>query len=190
MGGCSASSPRFPRHRAAASLKPGRARSSHPACRRFPRHRAAASLKPLELRLAEVQDVGFPRHRAAASLKPAQWRGLADIVLFSAASGRGLIEAHPPPRTQPPPRPRFPRHRAAASLKLRQRDGASVIRDRFPRHRAAASLKRDRRLCRDLRRSEGFPRHRAAASLKRHRRPAPLDGRRSDVFRGIGPRPH
>ena len=62
---------------------------------RFPRHRAAASLKQELLPLPAPPVVGrFPRHRAAASLKPQSLGGeQAGEYVFSAASGRGLIEA-------------------------------------------------------------------------------------------------
>ena len=243
--------PGFPRHRAAASLKRGRgARVRDRGGRRgFPRHRAAASLKPLRPAVRGREDGGFPRHRAAASLKhgaAAGRRGRANggfprhraaaslkramegltvraAVRFSAASGRGLIEArrsvslvsHGPPFG-------FPRHRAAASLKrdlekasyanVRERFSAAsgrglieapaaahngAVRRRFsaasgrglieavlgpgvrhpglpgfPRHRAAASLKQPAGRKRgDL--GSGFPRHRAAASLKRIERYRP-----------------
>ena len=60
----------------------------------FPRHRAAASLKPVKAWYT-VRVVGrFPRHRAAASLKLlARDAGEQVGRMFSAASGRGLIEA-------------------------------------------------------------------------------------------------
>ena len=156
--------------------------------------------------------MGFPRHRAAASLKRCLGQvGLAPAAEFSAASGRGLIEATAPaePCSQPatfsaasgrgliearnrlarlPARLRFPRHRAAASLKRSwDRSPFRAILG-FPRHRAAASLKQDP-VGLHLRRGRGFPRHRAAASLKRgHGRGGRSQPRR--VFRGIGPRPH
>ena len=85
---------RFPRHRAAASLKPHRPLPPDEAVQRFPRHRAAASLKPSLLKL-------WPK-------LPQQ---------FSAASGRGLIEAVTTLRRMLMDGPSFPRHRAAASLK-------------------------------------------------------------------------
>ena len=158
-------------------------------------------------------DPCFPRHRAAASLKPLEARRrLAQRLQFSAASGRGLIEAGSARSAATRPLPRFPRHRAAASLKPtvrralrtlamgfpRHRAAASLKPEvlervldvrvpRFPRHRAAASLKRGRRRGSGFNQL-GFPRHRAAASLKQHAEGA---GRRADgVFRGIGPRPH
>ena len=84
--------------------------------------------------------------------------------MFSAASGRGLIEALASRRGRCR-RPRFPRHRAAASLKLADGHAAGVEGSlRFPRHRAAASLKHSRG-------------HRTVGIGHR-------------VFRGIGPRPH
>ena len=47
--------------------------------------------------MVELSLDGFPRHRAAASLKPdlpgADDRRAAAPTMFSAASGRGLIEA-------------------------------------------------------------------------------------------------
>ena len=94
--------------------------------RGFPRHRAAASLKPaISLPRAHRRNRarGFPRHRAAASLKLVCRREQHQSVYarwFSAASGRGLIEARHLSWSR---RHRcmnggFPRHRAAASLKL------------------------------------------------------------------------
>ena len=133
---------RFPRHRAAASLKrhprgcrasvarafsaaSGRGLIEAAAAPRFqgrstgfPRHRAAASLKRRRglRRTADCQG-GFPRHRAAASLKRRRpGERSHPIAAFSAASGRGLIEARHP-ATHPATPPCFPRHRAAASLK-------------------------------------------------------------------------
>ena len=113
--------------------------------------------------MANTEGGGFPRHRAAASLKqtPCRDRPRA-LPRFSAASGRGLIEA-PGGLVPPPGGLRFPRHRAAASLKLLERTHESARRWSFPRHRAAASLKRRRPVA-------GAPDRR--------------------VFRGIGPRPH
>ena len=86
----------------------------------FPRHRAAASLKhgwiadwDREHALAV-----FPRHRAAASLKRPYPGPVAPAVQsFSAASGRGLIEAMYCQDDWPVRVLVFPRHRAAASLK-------------------------------------------------------------------------
>ena len=65
---------------------------------RFPWHRAAASLKQdLRALLSGFPD-GFPWHRAAASLKLFVRAGpVRDRRTFSVASGRGLIEAPPPP---------------------------------------------------------------------------------------------
>ena len=107
----------------------------------------------------------FPRHRAAASLKlGARRREQALQPAFSAASGRGLIEAR---SRQPKPRggrEGFPRHRAAASLKPRHTEPRRDAGRSFPRHRAAASLK-------------------PLALLT----PSRLLLR---IFRGIGPRPH
>ena len=86
----------FPRHRAAASLKLDTAGAGYSVTYGFPRHRAAASLKR-EHRSGRCRrdDDGFPRHRAAASLKQRVWRGVSGEAMgrFSAASGRGLIEA-------------------------------------------------------------------------------------------------
>ena len=61
----------------------------------FPRHRAAASLKHFAAPLFAREDRGFPRHRAAASLKRRRHPEECQSVRsgFSAASGRGLIEA-------------------------------------------------------------------------------------------------
>ena len=62
---------------------------------------------------------GFPRHRAAASLKRGSGRfPQVPDSLFSAASGRGLIEATSPAAPGTSKSASFPRHRAAASLKL------------------------------------------------------------------------
>ena len=205
---------------------------------RFPRHRAAASLKRRESarRADHVDPAGFPRHRAAASLKhldpdffdrrdlfsAASGRGLIEApaggarggrsrASFSAASGRGLIEAPLARPSLAPPRAGFPRHRAAASLKRRLRRGAAVgdlefsaasgrglieaaagpcpaaDPGGFPRHRAAASLKRAQGGI-HAGFLPGFPRHRAAASLKRSCTACPSAS--GAVFRGIGPRPH
>ena len=89
------------------------------------------------------RDLGirFPRHHAAASLKLHAERSGRVPGEFSAASRRGLIEAHSPVN------PlqglfSFPRHHAAASLKQdldRLIDAPTLG---FPRHHAAASLKR------------------------------------------------
>ena len=84
---------------------------------------------------------------------------------FSAASGRGLIEAAWA-RTTSSPWASFPRHRAAASLKHGDLAEAQRAAQGFPRHRAAASLKRGFRLDLSDTLPRGFPRHRAAASLK------------------------
>ena len=86
---------RFPRHRAAASLKRRDLVSLQQPVGRFPRHRAAASLKRLRAQRRRRCSTGrFPRHRAAASLKPVQgFRRHERRAKFSAASGRGLIEA-------------------------------------------------------------------------------------------------
>ena len=65
---------------------------------RFPRHRAAASLKQRKPGVRRELALRFPRHRAAASLK--HRRHVFDggrVDPFSAASGRGLIEADPVP---------------------------------------------------------------------------------------------
>ena len=133
---------------------------------RFPRHRAAASLKlrlGVENRRARRR---FPRHRAAASLKRAAGHIVAERRHeFSAASGRGLIEASASGRTPARSRRSFPRHRAAASLKRQRTLARRRPMPGFPRHRAAASLKRVRAE-RQHRGVAGFPRHRAAASLK------------------------
>ena len=60
---------------------------------RFPRHRAAASLKEPSLNDELVLARRFPRHRAAASLKASGPPFFArSPAAFSAASGRGLIE--------------------------------------------------------------------------------------------------
>ena len=107
---------------------------------------------------------------------------------FSAASGRGLIEAGHRKGADPKARPCFPRHRAAASLKHPAGQVAAHARRGFPRHRAAASLKPGA-VGPVYHEPPRFPRHRAAASLK-------LDFREVEptraalVFRGIGPRPH
>ena len=204
---------------------------------RFPRHRAAASLKPLERRGRAHRGVCFPRHRAAASLKPAAvdhvdepqrvfsaasgrglieatWRpagGSAPPPTFSAASGRGLIEAPRPASTRGRRSRRFPRHRAAASLKLlggpalrpaddpfsaasgrglieapcrwRSRAGAGTFSAASGRGLIEAGLEKSM-----FRVSLSFPRHRAAASLKRQ--PPATVSTPPRVFRGIGPRPH
>ena len=88
-------------------------------------------------------------------------RELGDARMFSAASGRGLIEANAPARGHNGHGTGFPRHRAAASLKPLAETMTRPLLMSFPRHRAAASLK--------LR---------------------PADRRIPEVFRGIGPRPH
>ena len=132
---------------------------------RFPRHRAAASLKPARCRIQPAAPSSFPRHRAAASLKRLHCKlGRPAASRFSAASGRGLIEAR---------------------VESKKRENLMV---RFPRHRAAASLKRHDASC-FLLPCRSFPRHRAAASLKRGTSPSGTGGG-DRVFRGIGPRPH
>ena len=189
---CGGKRGRFPRHRAAASLKPCRAERLDAERQRFPRHRAAASLKPGGFNVCREGAVEFSaasgrgliearrpptRFRAGCRFSAASGRGLIEARQmsetkrmnrqkpFSAASGRGLIEAW----CGRPSRGAvacFPRHRAAASLKLTVPSGcSSPRRPRFPRHRAAASLKPT---CwpRPSGRRRGFPRHRAAASLK------------------------
>ena len=94
---------------------------SSPHRRSFPRHRAAASLKPLAAVRRLGAGGGFPRHRAAASLKHEVTRLYVQRrSKFSAASGRGLIEADRA-RQALEHHFRFPRHRAAASLKQRAR---------------------------------------------------------------------
>ena len=205
----------FPRHRAAASLK--RRRHQNPASRiapefsaasgrglieaairraaavlsvrRFPRHRAAASLKLYPRRRSGQRGRGFPRHRAAASLKPpgpSSNRSL--LIEFSAASGRGLIEAasscrHRDPRRpfsaasgrglieasgSPPPSSR-PRSFSAASgrglIEARGRGGAPAAAE------AEFSAASGRGLI------EAYPARQWHATGY-------------DVFRGIGPRPH
>ena len=179
---------RFPRHRAAASLKltthlgdAGRdcafsaasGRGLIEATRMLTRPRrtgefSAASGRGLieasHLVSFPVSIRSFPRHRAAASLKrPDRSILICSGSEFSAASGRGLIEAFCPGRLLGRGAS-FPRHRAAASLKLTLRYRVGSARWSFPRHRAAASLK--------------------------HRGIIDADERDVSVFRGIGPRPH
>ena len=110
----------------------------------FPRHRAAASLKPRQLARAQggagqfsaasgrglIEARRWPRNDlgASCSFSAASGRGLIEALTgqetpevsaeFSAASGRGLIEAASGAGAWPPSS-RFPRHRAAASLKRR-----------------------------------------------------------------------
>ena len=88
----------------------------------FPRHRAAASLKRIACAMAPLSAACFPRHRAAASLKPLILPAVEGLApAFSAASGRGLIEARVVAGQVEPDGVGFPRHRAAASLKLAHR---------------------------------------------------------------------
>ena len=206
---------RFPRHRAAASLKrpagrPARSRRItfsaasgrgliEAASVRARSHTAQSSFSAASGRgLIEAQGREgrtralhrFPRHRAAASLKPlAQPFQFGRYARFPRHRAAASLKPDRPGR--PADRPdRFPRHRAAASLKLRFLLTAGPVLDRFPRHRAAASLK-PRGRGRGRRGREGrFPRHRAAASLKRHIGRSRVAARLRDVFRGIGPRPH
>ena len=96
---------RFPRHRAAASLKRG---YDHWRQRESRNVFSAASGRGLIEAAAGVSSAttahsGFPRHRAAASLKLHRLPGSrACCRAFSAASGRGLIEAHVGHRLHPP----------------------------------------------------------------------------------------
>ena len=180
----------------------------------FPRHRAAASLKRVRDGRRAQGGGRFPRHRAAASLKRGvDHRPRGRGRRFSAASGRGLIEAHRPPRISGGQPACFPRHRAAASLKLLPVGCSPPRFVRFPRHRAAASLKRStsrgrwqRRLAFSAASGRGLieasqqngpyfsGRSWFSAASGRGLIEAspryPVWPRRLDVFRGIGPRPH
>ena len=135
------------------------------------------------------------------------------VSSFSAASGRGLIEAKGIEEPEWFASQSFPRHRAAASLKpelvqprlqvaalFSAASGRGLIEAFSPSGRttvvAAFSAASGRGLIealvekfRGVAEFAGFPRHRAAASLK------PLElldtyNAQVAVFRGIGPRPH
>jgi len=62
--------PRYPRRKAAASLKPVRPRRLSRLPRRYPRRKAAASLKPTSAAGKPCAQGRYPRRKAAASLKP------------------------------------------------------------------------------------------------------------------------
>ena len=182
----------FPRHRAAASLKPQARPASKPAAAGF----SAASGRGL------IEAYSCYGHELSCSVRfsAASGRGLIEAVAsasaglprprFSAASGRGLIEAVPTSgRRNACTLPRFS---AASGRGLIEACRVATQQTRcaagFPRHRAAASLKRDGDVDEGPA-AGGFPRHRAAASLK-HTTRTGASSTHPPVFRGIGPRPH
>ncbi len=114
---CSCACDRYPRHFAAASLKPGVIAVPSLQAPGYPRHFAAASLKLKWMHGEILARHRYPRHFAAASLK--RWSGEFDVpvILLSAALCRGLIEAHNLQCWNRHRSASYPRHFAAASLK-------------------------------------------------------------------------
>ena len=108
---------------------------------------------------------------------------------FSAASGRGLIEAGLPKDRVPVTDDGFPRHRAAASLKPGVPFSWLEAINRFSAASGRGLIEARFLVAGQFFRERGFPRHRAAASLKRTPLAYRLVSERG-VFRGIGPRPH
>ena len=86
----------FPRREAAASLKQAESDKASLEAMSFPRREAAASLKHEAAQaVVDALDAPFPRREAAASLKRrVHDKSLIQLGDFSAARGRGLIEAH------------------------------------------------------------------------------------------------
>ena len=185
-GGTSA----FPRHRAAASLKPPAEPGDGPGLACFPRHRAAASLK-LNNQLILSENRG--------KFSAASGRGLieADAGLrapagaghgaFSAASGRGLIEARRFPTRRPAGRT-FSAASGRGLIEARRSPACRRGRTSFPRHRAAASLKLGLELA--LERDDLLFSAASGRGLIEATNTWCSTGSPWPVFRGIGPRPH